>query len=530
MALALILPLASYLFLASRFVGAGVGYEMDEALYVQSAVFLLQGGATPPYATGPADGFHFRGRRWPLMVFPYVGAVKAYAALPLFKVFGVRTGVARSAGVALGTVGIAGLALLLAARAGPAAGLAAGLLLAVHPSYLDYTVFDNGGVSVWMAGMGLMALALAAYLRRPSPITAFLFGAAAGLGVWGRANVLWLVAAAAAGALAGFGRRAIPPPRHLAAAAAGGFLGALPLVLYELRSGFWTLRLMSVMSQPLTSSRLAARLRDLAELLISDAEQRAIWWGPPLPGWQMALGAALFASGLLCGFWRLRPPDSEISRWRRAFSATAAVLSAILLASRLGVSQHHLVAVLPLVVGALVLLSLEIGRAASKAVPLLGLAAAGLLALSLSWDVRIDQGLRRTGGKYVWTSAIEDVAAHLKTHPVPPSRLKILQWGFQNNLYVASGGAVHGVELFWGATKERSGRRVTWSEEIRDGGSFLFYLYPTSPAPEAAEGFSAALAEHRSPHGERLFRDRTGAPVIVLVEMRLAETARAPNR
>lgn len=464
------------------------------------------------------------------MVFPYVGALKAYAALPLFKVLGVRTETARAAGVLLGSMGIAGLSLLLATRAGPAAGLATGVLLAVHPSYLDYTVFDNGGVSVWMAGMGLMALALAAYLHRPSPLFAFLLGAAAGVGVWGRANVLWLVAAAAAGALAGFGRRAIPPPRHLAAAAAGGCVGALPLILYELRSGFWTLRFMSVMTQPLTSSRFAARLRGLAEILVSDGEQRAIWWGPRLPGWQMALGAALVALGLLCGLGRLRSPDSDVSRWRRAFAATAAVLAAILLTSRLGVSQHHLVAVLPLALAALVLASVEIGRSAPLTVPLLGLAAAALLALSLSWDIRIDEGLRRTGGKYVWTSALEDVAAHLKANPVPPNRLKILQWGFQNNLYVASGGAVRGMELFWGATKERSWRRLPWSEEIRDGGSFLFYLYPIAPVPEAAEGFAAALAKYRGRRGEKLFRDRTGSAVIALVEIPPAEPTAAPER
>lgn len=46
--LAVLLPLALYLFFAGRFIGAGLGYEMDEALYVQSAVFLLEGGLTPP--------------------------------------------------------------------------------------------------------------------------------------------------------------------------------------------------------------------------------------------------------------------------------------------------------------------------------------------------------------------------------------------------------------------------------------------------------------------------------------------------
>jgi hypothetical protein len=367
--------------------------------------------------------------------------------------------------------------------------------------------------------MGLIALALANLLRRPSPFAAFLLGFAAGLGVWARANVLWLVAAGAAAALAGFGRRAIPSFRHLAAAAAGGLLGALPLILYEIRSSFATLQFISNFSQALTLSRFAQRLRALVELMISDGEQRSIWWGPPLPSWQMGLGAALLAFVLFCLFARPSSRNPDTSRWRRAFAASTVALMSILLTSRLGVSQHHLIAVLPLALAALAIISWEVGQAFRSAIPLLGLSVVGLLGLSLAWDLRIDRGLRRTGGIYVWSSATEDVAAHLKTHPVPPSRLKILQWGLQNNLYVASGGAVRGSELFWGATNALSARGISWREELRDGGSFLFYLFPTSPAPEAAAGFSAALAQYPGPRHKTLFQDRSGAPVIALVEI-----------
>jgi hypothetical protein len=533
LAFSLILPLALYVGLASRFIGAGVGYEMDEALYVQSAVFLLRGGGgAPPFVTGRGDAIRLGGRRWPVMIIPYVGAVKAYVALPLFKVFGIRTEVARFAGVLLGAVGIAGLVALLATQVSPAAGLVAGALLAVHPSYLDYTVFDNGGVSVWMAAMGLIALTLVNLLRRPSPFAAFLLGIGAGLGIWARANVLWLLAAAAAAALVGFGRRAAPRPRQFTAASAGGLLGALPLILYEIRSDFVTLRYISAASQALTLPRFGARLRALVELMISDGEQRSIWWGPPLPSWQMALGGALLVLVAASLFVGIGSDDSDVPRWRRAFSASAIVLTGILLTSGLGVSRHHLVAVLPLPLAALATLSLELTRRSRRAAPLLALAAAGLLALFLSWDFRIDRGLRRTGGKYVWTSAISDVAVHLESHPVPPNRLKVLQWGFQNNLYVASGGTVHGSELFWGATKALSARGIPWKEELRDGGSFLFYLFPTSPAPEALEGFSAALAEYQGPGRRKVFPDRSGADVIALVEIpsRTAIADQPPGR
>ncbi|HMF07863.1 MAG TPA: hypothetical protein VKJ00_01930, partial [Thermoanaerobaculia bacterium] len=141
-------PVLLYSLCAAAWIGAGVGYQMDEGLYVESAAFVLRGGSSSS-APVLSDWVAAHGRRWPLMVMPYVGTVKALVALPLFAVFGVNPAVARISGVLLGGLGIAGLVTLLAARVRPAAGLLAGTLLAVHPSYLDFTVFDNGGASVW---------------------------------------------------------------------------------------------------------------------------------------------------------------------------------------------------------------------------------------------------------------------------------------------------------------------------------------------------------------------------------------------
>jgi hypothetical protein len=99
--------------------------------------------------------------------------------------------------------------------------------------------------------------------------------------------------------------------------------------------------------------------------------------------------------------------------------------------------------------------------------------------------------------------------------------LKVLNWGFLHNLYVGSGGSVYGSELFWGATRTRSSRRLAWESEILDGGVFLMYVFPTgSPSLDAAaEGSSQALKEYRGPRRETRFFDRSGSPVALLVEI-----------
>ena len=82
LALTLILPLSLYVVLASRLIHSQVGYEMDEALNVESAVFMLRGSGEPPFAHDPGSWITVGGRRWPLMIIPYIGATKAYVALP----------------------------------------------------------------------------------------------------------------------------------------------------------------------------------------------------------------------------------------------------------------------------------------------------------------------------------------------------------------------------------------------------------------------------------------------------------------
>ena len=147
---------------------------MDEALYVPSAaVFLLHGQGTPPFVHDPACWVTVFGRRLPLMIIPYVGAVKAYAALPLFVAFGANaeTSGSPASSSALSESPVSSRS--IGTQAGTRSRADRRSLLAIHPSYLELTVFDNGGVSVWMAGMGLVALALTFHLRRGTAFLGF---------------------------------------------------------------------------------------------------------------------------------------------------------------------------------------------------------------------------------------------------------------------------------------------------------------------------------------------------------------------
>ncbi len=538
--LAFVLPLALYGAWAASFLRTGVGYEMDEALYVESAVHLLRGGDTPPpFVYEPASWIRVLGRPWPLMIIPYVGATKVYAALPLFAVLGIGPNVARLAGVALAGLGLVGLSTLIAGTAGLLPAFLAAMLLAIHPSYLDLTVFDNGGTAVWMGAMGLLALALARHRRRASPASAFWLGLAAGVAVWARLNLLWLLAAAAAAGGIVFGRRVLPRGRALGALVAGGLLGASPLLWYEIASRMGTLAYVRSARQPLTPSLVGTRLRGVAEVLVADREQRTIWGGPPVEPWQFVLGAALLLLVVLAAFRgggagaEEEAADAGSPAWRRWLAWTALLLLPILASSRLNVTQHHLAAVLPLALAAVAIGAVEIARRFRRVralAPLLAMAGAGLAAVLLGWDLRIVRGLRETGGLRAFSSALDDAARVLASRRIPPDRLKIVNWGFQNNLYVVTGGAVWGTEIFWGATRSRTQKGRSWDDEVRDGGAFLLFAFPMGPPwiGDGALGFEDALARAGGPRIETVFRDRRGAPCVRLIEVRAGGAAATP--
>ena len=260
--------------------------------------------------------------------------------------------------------------------------------------------------------------------------------------------------------------------------------------------------------------------------MISDAEQRRIWGGGTAPSWQLGIGAALLVAVFAAALLPARGIDPTAARWRKAFAAAAAILAGIMLASRLHVSEHHLVAVLPLAAGALAILAVEVGRAFRPAVPGLAVLAACLAALFLGWDVRIDPGSaadRRT--ESLLERAFRSGRASRGTSR-SPERLKILDWGLLNNLYVASGGAVfRDRALLGGHPARRSRRGSTWDAEIRDGGTFLLFRFPqaSSPLSAASEGFSEALGRFDGPRRETVFSDRSGSPVAALVEINPAK-------
>lgn len=476
------------------------GLQYDEALLVMGAVHARHDRALPNYSHDEHTWICPRGRCIPLMTMRYVGAIKEWICWPLFALSDSRTIIIRGVSAAMGLIGILGVVVLMGTIAGwrPAAALAA--LWVVNPSYADMTVFDNGTVSPWMLAMGLLALAGAAHVRAPSLATAFAIGAAAGFGIWARANFLWLLIGVAL-VMAHVWR---PPWRQLVAVALGGIAGGAPFLLYNVISRGGTLGAQQFsQAEGSWSFLLLVRSIMFSEAMLSNREHRAMWDAPALPLWQSWLAAAITCVALVICFARGRMLARAAAL---AFIATAFCF----FTSKLGVAEHHLIALMPLAFICWVMAAQLVPRALALAVA----AVYGSLAL-YHYGAAIN-GLQRTGGVGQWSDGILQVARDVDQNH-RGRLLKIMDWGLENNLYVLLDGRLTWRNVYPDSTATLAQGRRPWAEEISEGGLYLLNGPQNRQFPLASEAFLKVLPATN--HTRKAYKQRDGRVYAELIDI-----------
>ena len=212
------------------------GLYYDELFQLTTALAFVKGGLGSAVAWVPGTEISLAGHPLPLMAHSYIGAVKTIAFIPVAAAFGISPTSVRAF-----TITVAALSLvftyLFARRLFRSAAVAAvgTVLLATDPSFVFYSRVDFGP-SVFMflfKAIGLWQLVdwWRSGRLRPLVLGAFAFG----LGVYDKANFLWIVAAVPLAALVldyyGVRRRL---DRRSALWAGGAFaLGCLPFLGYN---------------------------------------------------------------------------------------------------------------------------------------------------------------------------------------------------------------------------------------------------------------------------------------------------------
>ncbi len=410
------------------------GFQYDEAIDVLGSVSLLHSHEELKLPHAPDTWFCVQEHCFPLMSARYIGSIKEYTCLALFALFGPRAEVERGMAMTFGALGILGIATLLASQAGYPAAAAGAWVLAVNPSYQDMTALDNSGFSPVMCAFGLLCIAAAAYLRSGSPRTAFWVGAAIGLGVWARANYVWMLGALFAALVISVGRRLLVPLSHWAAFAIGGIVGGLPFLAYQVLSGGGTWEAVGMFPVAGTlAQRLQHRLWMLSETVLSNGEHHRVWGGPvSLPLWQLWLfPLVIAASCVACVAFKKPGVLARVAGLTLVFYTSAYFFSS------LPIGEHHLMTLVPI---AAMVVVLGWQRMAPPHFVVI-LIAAVYVGSAIYWSSAALAGLRRTGGVGPWSDGIFALTERLRAD-FPGREIKVLDWGLQNSIYVLSNGQV----------------------------------------------------------------------------------------
>lgn len=408
------------------------GLQHDETLFCNAAL------------GGPTDAFVCQ--RWlgiPLLLMPYVGALKAWIYAPIFAMLPVDPWTIRLPAVVIGVAGGSLLVWAVYLFFGRRAALFAAPLILLDPSLIMHSRLDWGPTAVMFLARGAVIAGVALWWRTGTPAGMWLVLAAGALGIFDKLNFVWILAAVVAAVAVVFFAAAVSSCRRyplVSLVQGGGLMSTLFL-------GAWRSVIVSGGMQTAGydwGQRLAAagRLLGLAlvgggplHVVCGDGMAAARWMVPALAC------AAAVAMAVNVGH-RGSAVDEGGPRagWRPlAFLAVfTCLLVAAFVGTKLAEGPHH-AAVVTGLPGMLLAPLLAAGCGARSSGPTVArlrtaaaTAAAAILsgAMLASSVLSLDRFARPTNPH--WDPAISQLAAFADAHP--DAVLRTVDWGMANQV------------------------------------------------------------------------------------------------
>ena len=454
-----LLPVLLFLALAG-FDLALPGLHYDEALEggLPAAQLLNQ----QPVAALDNVGLRVGGRTLPLMVQKHIGAAQVYAALPFIFAGGSSAASLRAMTVAVGALTIIAVYLFVAEVYGRFAAFWAAAWLATFASFVFWS---RQGVFVTSLAPCCALLSLAAgarWWRAGGSAMLALAGLLAGLAIYSKLNALWLLNGLIAWGVLSLGPallrrremdRAMPRVswRELVIFAGGVAVGLAPLILYNLLSGWATLRTVrnsateTYLGQNNTAvlQNLEIRLGQAADVVRSGDH---LWYLGGTFRNTVALGSVAVALLVLLA--------SAGSRWRRMlllpFLALMVIAQSCFTISALWPTHFAVATPLPAMIFGVAVASAyawpagrgRMGQAARPAVVLLALVVI-MSQAATTWRYRM--AVSASGGLSFHSASIYDLGRFLNGRD---EHIVALDWGLSTPVEYLSGGRLDVEELY----------------------------------------------------------------------------------
>jgi hypothetical protein len=322
------------------------GLEYDESLFVNAALGK----------TGQDLSIYARWHGIPVMVMPYIGALKSFVYYPIFKLFGVSYLSIRLPCILLSAVTLWLWFRLIGRITSDRWAVLFVLLLAANPGFVNETRADHGPVVLMLLAQ---AAALTLLLRLTQKAGLVALGAFLGvlfLGIYDKLNFLWFILALAPGTAIfapqlwrGFRTRRISA--LLMIAAAGILLGVLVIHLV-----LPILSLNKTSYPPLPASWAGRLSRTLS--VCDGAFSGQTFLGSRFPvictASLLAASILMSLSAMVRAFTRSPWRDRQADLWALSLTALSCAVFLQMSCTVQAAGSHHAMMLLPLVIASLV--------------------------------------------------------------------------------------------------------------------------------------------------------------------------------
>ena len=394
--------------------------------------------------------------RLPLMLMNYLGTLKSWIYRPVFLFLGTGVETLRIPVLLAGAVSIWLFYLLMRRLAGERAALFGCGLLSVDAIYLLATCFDWGPVALQHLLIVGGALALAQFWQDRNELALaagfFVFG----LALWDKAIAIWLLSGLGIAAAVTMPRQIFDrmTPRRLTVAVLALALGAMPLIVYNVRSDLGTLHGTAAFDATDIPGKARAFRGALSGAVLFGWLTAENWQtqSPHAPrGWLQRASAAIaertgnphhsFLFYAFCAALLLAPLARGAGLRAIVFAMVAMAVAWCQMAFTAGAGggAHHVILLWPLpqmVMGiSFAAASRRMGRAG---IPLLASILVVLLGSSLAVMNEYYAQTVRNGGGLAWNDAIFPLSDYMKSDA--SRSVFCLDWGFLDTLRMLSNG------------------------------------------------------------------------------------------
>jgi hypothetical protein len=532
--LALVLSLILYLWLAARHIELPGPYY-DEVYHVPAALHLWKGKIETDF--GGSWLVVTRWRVFPLMLMPYLGAPKSYLLGAIFAASGSGIVSHRMTGILLVLIGMIFAARWVWGMYGAWAAATATSIAATDPVLILFTRTDLGPLT---GAFALRCAALYLLWRWWGDSRTWRLIAACGLmglGVWDKANFFWFVAAYAvigAAAWRAGGRRPHLSPAQCVAALAAFLAASAPFWLFNLLHGWGTVGVLSS-EGGFSIERLAREAPERTAML------REVLAGDTLNSWMFGepKGAPGRALGTLLGpATAVAAIALSITGWRRPQRLIPIVVLGAIIAQiylmPIRIAIWHWAAIHPFpavaigVAAGAAWQSSRSSRRARAAALIVGSACLLILFFNLATMIGYHRIMVENRGSSAFSTEIYALAETL-SRDYAGREIEIMDWGFNTQLALLSGGALRTRERFWKYTGASEPGDDLLALVSRPENVFLLHAGDAIIFPSAEQALHTAASRACVEARElRRFTDWRRLPVYVLLDFTPRPCAEKP--